>query len=144
MKIQLTRKLAERLDGIDVSAHRVGDVLDLTDQAARLLIAERWALPVSSSHQPGALSPDQRRQTTSRQSAVRNRECSSTRVRATAADLSVRWSRSFEQLDHVREQLAQGRFEPQEHRRAEDRIRDELHDARARTLRLRRRSSDAG
>jgi hypothetical protein len=45
MKVRLTRKLAERLDGIDVSSRQVGDVLDLTAREAGLLVAERWAVP---------------------------------------------------------------------------------------------------
>jgi gas vesicle structural protein len=47
-----------------------------------------------------------------------------------------RWSRVSldEQLYLICEQLEAGRFRPQPFRRAEDRARDSLHDARARTL----------
>jgi hypothetical protein len=47
-----------------------------------------------------------------------------------------RWSRVSldEQLHRICEQLEAGRFRPQPFRRAEDRARDWLHDARARTL----------
>ena len=45
MRIQLVRKLASHLDGIDVSGYQDGDVLDLPRAQAELLIAERWALP---------------------------------------------------------------------------------------------------
>jgi hypothetical protein len=45
MKVVLTRKLAESMDGINVAAHQVGDVLDLEPSEARLLVAERWATP---------------------------------------------------------------------------------------------------
>jgi hypothetical protein len=45
MKVRLTRKLADCLDGIDVRAHSVGDVIDLTVSEAQLLLAERWAVP---------------------------------------------------------------------------------------------------
>jgi hypothetical protein len=44
MRVQLTRKLAERLDGVNVSDCRVGDELDLSPASARLLVAERWAI----------------------------------------------------------------------------------------------------
>jgi hypothetical protein len=44
MRVRLTRKLAERLDGIDVSGCHVGDELDLSPANARLLVAERWAI----------------------------------------------------------------------------------------------------
>ena len=43
MKVRLTRKLAERIDGVDLADFRVGDVLDLPPAEARLVIAEQWA-----------------------------------------------------------------------------------------------------
>jgi len=46
MQIRLTRKLANYLDGIDVSQYRVGDLLDIPKREAELLIAERWAAAV--------------------------------------------------------------------------------------------------
>ena len=49
MKVRLTKRLAEMLDGIDVSNHDVGDVMDLPTSEARLLVAERWAEPVADS-----------------------------------------------------------------------------------------------
>ena len=45
MKVCLTRKHADRIDGIDLSKHRVGDVLDLPAGDAQLIIAEEWAVP---------------------------------------------------------------------------------------------------
>jgi hypothetical protein len=44
MKVRLTRKLADVIDGIDVSAYQVGDVLDLPIPEATLLVAEQWAI----------------------------------------------------------------------------------------------------
>ena len=44
MRVVLTRKLAECVDGIELSGWRVGDVLELPDQEASLLLAERWAI----------------------------------------------------------------------------------------------------
>lgn len=41
--VRLTRKLAESIDGIDLSNRQVGDVLLLPSRSARLLIAEGWA-----------------------------------------------------------------------------------------------------
>lgn len=46
MQIRLIRKLANYLDGIDVSQYRVGDLLDIPKREAELLIAERWAAAV--------------------------------------------------------------------------------------------------
>jgi hypothetical protein len=43
MKVRLTRKLAPRMDGVDLNDADVGDVLNLTDAEARILIAEGWA-----------------------------------------------------------------------------------------------------
>lgn len=43
MRIRLTQKLAGRLDGIDVSHLKVGDIIELPTAAAAILIAERWA-----------------------------------------------------------------------------------------------------
>jgi hypothetical protein len=45
MKVRLSRVLAGYLDGIDVRNRRAGDVLDLPDAEAQLLIAEQWAIP---------------------------------------------------------------------------------------------------
>jgi hypothetical protein len=45
MKVVLTRKLADSMDGVDVAAFQVGDVLDLAPGEARLLVAEQWATP---------------------------------------------------------------------------------------------------
>ena len=43
MKVRLIRKFAERIDGVSLEGVRVGDVLDLDEREARLLIAEDWA-----------------------------------------------------------------------------------------------------
>jgi hypothetical protein len=45
VRIRLIRKLANYLDGIDLSAYQVGDVLDLPRREADLLIREGWAVP---------------------------------------------------------------------------------------------------
>ena len=45
MRVRLVRKLAEELDGIDVSSYNEGDVIELPRAEARLLIAEHWAMP---------------------------------------------------------------------------------------------------
>jgi hypothetical protein len=62
MKVRLTRKLAECLDGVDVSDRQVGDVLDLTRREAELLVAEQWAVPERRSG-TGTPPPIERRQT---------------------------------------------------------------------------------
>jgi hypothetical protein len=45
MKVRLTRKYAERIDGIDLRNQQVGDVIDMPEPQARLLLLEQWALP---------------------------------------------------------------------------------------------------
>ena len=114
MQIQLVRKLANHLDGIDVTAYRQGDVLDLPRRDAELLIAERWAVAHFGS-------------------ATREiRDLSTTPQLATAADRLAR--RSLEQIPRFREDMDTKRCAEQERRRAEDRIRDELHDEHAKTI----------
>lgn len=44
MRVRLTRKLAERLDGVDLTEYKVGDILNLTTSDAQLLVAEQWAI----------------------------------------------------------------------------------------------------
>ena len=45
MKVRLIRKLADYLDGVNVSRQHVGDLLDLRPEQARALVAEGWATP---------------------------------------------------------------------------------------------------
>ena len=47
--VRLTRKLAESIDGIDLSNRQVGDLILLPSHSARLLIAEGWAEKVTPS-----------------------------------------------------------------------------------------------
>jgi hypothetical protein len=46
MLVRLITKLAETLDGIDVSQCEEGSLIDLSEREAQLLIAEGWAEPV--------------------------------------------------------------------------------------------------
>jgi hypothetical protein len=48
IRIRLTRKLAARLNDVDVSSLEVGDVMELPDWAARMMIAEQWAEPADA------------------------------------------------------------------------------------------------
>jgi hypothetical protein len=45
MRVIVVRKLADRVDGIDLTHCDVGDVLDLAEPDARAIVAERWAVP---------------------------------------------------------------------------------------------------
>lgn len=42
MRVWLTRKYAERIDGVDLSGRQIGDVIDLPQVEAQLLVAEEW------------------------------------------------------------------------------------------------------
>jgi hypothetical protein len=42
-RVRLTKKLAEVIDGVDLSRHVVGETLTVSPLEARLLIAEGWA-----------------------------------------------------------------------------------------------------
>jgi hypothetical protein len=44
MRVRLTRKLAEAIDGVDLRGHQVDEVFDLSPRDARLLMAEQWAI----------------------------------------------------------------------------------------------------
>ena len=43
MRVRLTRKLADVIDGVDLSDHFVGETFDLPRRDALLLLAEGWA-----------------------------------------------------------------------------------------------------
>ena len=45
MKLRLTRKFAEFIDGIDLSRSRAGDLIELSERDAAVLMAEGWAVP---------------------------------------------------------------------------------------------------
>jgi hypothetical protein len=46
VRVRLTRKLSETIDGVDLSGAREGDTLELSPREALILIAEGWASPV--------------------------------------------------------------------------------------------------
>ena len=43
MKVRLTRKFADLINGIDLSKAHTGETLDLSEREAELLLAEGWA-----------------------------------------------------------------------------------------------------
>lgn len=45
MKVRLTRKHADCIDGVDLRGDEPGDLLDLPAADARLLVAEQWGVP---------------------------------------------------------------------------------------------------
>jgi hypothetical protein len=109
MIVRLIRKLADRLDGIDLSLCNEGDAIDLSRRDAELLVAEGWASRCAP-----------------RQSSLRG-------MPAIAADAPTR-RRTLEQLRRIRKEMETRHLEQQEQRRAEDCIREERHDAHARIV----------
>jgi hypothetical protein len=119
MHVRLTRKLANCLDGVDVSAYKSGDLLEVTRREAELLIAEGWATPVD----PGSLDLNRSAQGDGSDSRQQ------TSPPSTGAD---------DHANRVREAWewpGRTRFDERDLRRSEDIIRDELRDSRARTVR---------
>jgi len=113
MRIRLTRKLAECIDGVDLSRYAVGDVLELTPRDAQLLTAEQWAVPVRRRSERRSFSvPLPQSQAADRARRVDDVE----RVRSASAELEHR-------------HLARS-----ESRRAEDQYREERRAARERTV----------
>jgi hypothetical protein len=45
MRVVLTKKLADVIDGVDLRSREVGDVFDAPATEAHLLVAEQWAIP---------------------------------------------------------------------------------------------------
>jgi hypothetical protein len=43
MRVRLKRKFADRIDDVDLKGRSVGDILDLSERDAMLLVAEGWA-----------------------------------------------------------------------------------------------------
>jgi hypothetical protein len=111
VRLRLTRKLASLIDGIDLSRYTVGDFIEVPRYEAELLIAERWAEAVT---EPSTIVPpnDQGR----------------------SRGKSVAWVATEERLWEICRQMELKSLGPQERRRTEDRIREELRDSRARTF----------
>jgi hypothetical protein len=55
VRVRLIRKLAALIDGVDLSRHSVGEVIELPQREAQLLIAEGWAMPMKSLADSAAL-----------------------------------------------------------------------------------------
>ena len=62
MRVRLTAKLAEVVNGVDISRYREGDVVELPERDGHMLIAERWAeaVPTPAVRPSQAWRPDKR------------------------------------------------------------------------------------
>ena len=63
-RVRLTRKLAERIDGVDLSRFHVGEIVELPLLDAKLLVAHGWAI-----------SPIERRQHSSKSVPSTSADC---------------------------------------------------------------------
>jgi hypothetical protein len=52
VSVRLTHKYAETVDGVDLSAAKVGDYLRLSAREAALLVSEGWAVPCAPPASP--------------------------------------------------------------------------------------------
>ena len=52
MRIRLTRKFADLMDGIDLSRRKAGDIVELSERDAAILLAEGWAEAAPPAHLP--------------------------------------------------------------------------------------------
>jgi hypothetical protein len=126
MQVRLTRKLADVIDGVDLSRHEVGDVFDVPAVEAQLLIAEGWADIHIAEVYKGEFGGS---------TLFRSRELGDRSRPGDSADPSGT-ARTLDRIWQVRRELEQRRFARNERRRAEDRFREELRDARARVVRV--------
>ena len=51
IKVRLTRKFAQFINGVDLSRARAGEEIELSARDAELLIAEGWAAPIAVAHE---------------------------------------------------------------------------------------------
>jgi hypothetical protein len=61
VRIRLTSKFAERLNGVDLRSYHVGQVFEVRDRDALMLIEERWAEPADAGHTAEDRPPRKRR-----------------------------------------------------------------------------------
>jgi hypothetical protein len=115
MRVRITRKLAEWIDGVDLSHHHIGDVMEVTRHEGELLVAEEWAVQV----------------------APRARMKSRTAAPFTRSNTEDPDRQPFLTAEHVRLSrlyIHRHSLGAQQRRRAEDRFREELRDSRAKIL----------
>jgi hypothetical protein len=73
MKIRVTKRLANVLDGVDVSHIQEGDTVDVTSRDAEALIREGWAAPVEAGDRAADQSKRRRSRKGRRQPARKQR-----------------------------------------------------------------------
>jgi hypothetical protein len=71
MKVRLTRKLADSIDGVDLSHKRVGRIINVGRHDAQLLIAEGWGAPAETA---GERTSDMRGERTPRERTAHVRD----------------------------------------------------------------------
>ena len=104
MRVRIVRKLADRVDGIDLAHCGVGDLLDLTEPEARTMVAEQWAVPARRSSD---LAPSSTQQSSTDAIVAADRRLQTDRRQSSSADdLYNRLRDKREQIERQRRQLS--------------------------------------
>lgn len=56
VRVLLVRKLAEVIDGVDLTQRTVGQTFEVPARDGQLLVAEGWAVPATRANQPEMVS----------------------------------------------------------------------------------------
>jgi hypothetical protein len=72
MLVRLPAKLAEMVNGVDLSHYREGDIVELSEHDGEMLIAENWAERVAPSRSRTSWRPDARATAADRKRARRS------------------------------------------------------------------------
>lgn len=62
MRVRLTKRFAKVIDGVNLNGHMPGDVLNLPDRDAQILLAEQWAILERREQTGEPPGPERRRQ----------------------------------------------------------------------------------
>jgi len=131
VRVRLIRKIAEHVDGVDVTGHAVGETFELTSAEAALLVAEGWAV-LASEDGAGRHGVGDGKATTD------GGDGKSPGFFGTAdrEGHELTLAQTLQRLGELRAEIEQRRRTTEyDRRRAEDVIREELRDSRAKTIR---------
>ena len=117
-RVRLIRKIAESVNGIDLSPYHVGDVFDLHPLEADVLIIEGWAVTEYTDRAPDRRSGKDRREPPE--------------TTATGAHRGTRQADARRRKDGV--EVEERVHAENQRRRAANAIREELQDSRAKTI----------
>ena len=130
VRVRLIRKIAEHVDGVDVTGHAVGETFELTSAEAALLVAEGWAVLASGDGAGRHGGGDGTAPTGGGDGKSPGFFGTGDRE----GELTL--AQTLQRLGELRAEIEQRRRTTEyDRRRAEDVIREELRDSRAKTIR---------